>query len=334
MSSLGWSVSQLLYRATMPDLALHITCTCRNGISEIAGHAHTCPRDRTPTRKCPHAQRASLICPWFHLQNLLTNEYIYDIIHNMEEKSTDNDSKSPLLKTLFIVGFLVAVLLLAWLSTQLVRVVPSTIATLATLAEQVSQSQTTLSGDPSRTSLSTTTEDLPLTPNDEAVLVNQSTSTSSTEPDISDQTTDTPPAPTTPITPPSEPTYTFTWEIPESNPNGTIDLVATYLGAGEIISGEFVAGPVSTQNPGAIQFSVHNIGSKLSGEWAFTTTLPDGSIYTSPAQTALKPNERSTLTVGFPTSSKTTHTFVVAATTDQDAKASNNSFRQTITFVN
>jgi hypothetical protein len=112
------------------------------------------------------------------------------------------------------------------------------------------------------------------------------------------------PAPTTPTRPTPTPVYeyTYTYELPKSDPKGSTDLSVSYLGIGQISStNTFLNTGALKQNvPGAIQFVVHNIGTKTSEDWFFTAKLPGGITYESTKQTALKPNEKATLTFNFP----------------------------------
>ena len=143
------------------------------------------------------------------------------------------------------------------------------------------------------------------------------------------------PAPTTPAVTPGTPTYTqeFTYAIPVSDPNGYTDLGATYVGVGSVINRTFVAGPVSGDDTGAIQFTVKNIGTKTSRDWTFAMELPNGNTYESPTQTALKPNERAVLTIGFPAGAPAIHTFELTIDESSDRNSRNDSFTQTVGYA-
>ena len=123
------------------------------------------------------------------------------------------------------------------------------------------------------------------------------------------------------------------YEIPVSNPNGYTDLSTRFIGSGSIVGNKFVAGSIERSDDGAIQFEVKNIGTKTSSSWSYTVTLPDGDTYTSPSQVALKPNERATITIGFATPDKASHTFSVVVKID-DKNSGNDSFKKTISFTN
>lgn len=145
--------------------------------------------------------------------------------------------------------------------------------------------------------------------------------------------------PSTPVTEtvkPIAPTPTYeqqyTYTIPVSDPNGRIDLGTRYLNVGNIVGSTFIAGAVRQGEAGAIQFEVKNYGSKTSGTWTFSVTLPDGRTYKSETQAALKPNERAVLTIGFPTVTVSSHTFVVIVSETNDKVNLNDSFQQKVTF--
>ena len=158
-----------------------------------------------------------------------------------------------------------------------------------------------------------------------------STSTTSTE----TETPTTPVTPTTPLTP-GTPTYTteYTYAIPVSDPNGRIDLSARFLNNGRISGNSFVSGTIDRDDEGAVQFEVKNIGTKTSGTWTYELTLPDGERYESTSQTALKPNERAVITIGFGPALKASHTFTVSIKSTGDRSALNNEFSQLVRFTN
>jgi len=149
--------------------------------------------------------------------------------------------------------------------------------------------------------------------------------------------TETPVAPTvTPPTKPVTPEYTqeYVYTIPSSDPKGKTDLVARYLFVGEISNNRFVAGALTQDDNGAIQFEVKNVGTKTSKDWSFTVSLPGGGTYKSKTQAALKPNERAVLTVGFNGADVRSHTFEVAVDTTTDSNKNNNDFSQRVSFTN
>jgi hypothetical protein len=131
-------------------------------------------------------------------------------------------------------------------------------------------------------------------------------------------------------------TPTYIYKIPVSDPNGTIDLAVTYLGVGvKNRTGVFTKTNQAYLNTtGAFQFSVHNIGTKTSLPWTFTTNLPGDEIFNSSEQTPLKPNERAIITVEFPGLAKTGIENISASiTTKTDKNTINNGFRTTVKVV-
>ena len=125
------------------------------------------------------------------------------------------------------------------------------------------------------------------------------------------------------LTPGAPFTQEFTYEIPVSDPNGFIDLSATFVGVGGIKDGAFVSltPGIETQ---AVQFEVKNLGTKTSGEWTYEASLPTGQTIESDDQAPLKPNERSVITIGFPAGSA--GDFEVIVDTDNDNRSINNRF--------
>lgn len=156
--------------------------------------------------------------------------------------------------------------------------------------------------------------------------------------------TSTRPVPVAVVTPSIPPTVTptpvvvpvYTYAIPVSQPNGFTDLVVTYLGIGMVNNaGQFIkTDTVRSMQPGAFQFSVHNLGTRTSGPWSFVTQSPDGNTFTSGNQVALKPNERSILTVNFNAfSSNTLARLSAEVTTNRDINSSNNRFINNVVVI-
>jgi hypothetical protein len=153
-------------------------------------------------------------------------------------------------------------------------------------------------------------------------------------PDTSETVTRRPTQPTAPA--PTTPSYEqqYTYTIPTSDPAGRTDLGTRYITTGTITGNTFLPGTIRRQAEGALQFEVKNYGTKTSERWSYTVSLPDGSTYRSPAQEPLKPNERAVLSIGFPTTSSTQHTFVVTVSEPTDKNRLNDQFSQTVTFTN
>ena len=141
--------------------------------------------------------------------------------------------------------------------------------------------------------------------------------------------------PTTPSTPAPQPQYKFTYELPVSNPNGFVDLKATYLGVGELNSNNvFIPkGDLDNDDRGALRFSVTNIGTKTSDEWTYEVEMPNGSTYESEDQEGLKPNETATIILGFSVSDTGTKAIRGDVKVDDDRSNANNDFSWSVTVT-
>jgi len=145
------------------------------------------------------------------------------------------------------------------------------------------------------------------------------------------------PTPTTPTTNPvPTPQYEFTYKLPKSNPNGFVDLKATYLGVGELNSSNVFIPKTNIDNDtrGAIKFSVTNIGTKTSDDWTYEVKLPNGSTYESSEQNGLKPNETATIVLGFDTTETGSKTIIGDVQVDDDRNNANNDFTWSVTVTN
>ncbi len=142
------------------------------------------------------------------------------------------------------------------------------------------------------------------------------------------------PKPTAPTTPTYVPEVTYT--TPVSDPNGKIDLIVTYKSVGTMDGSKFTpSSKLDTDKKGAIQFEIKNIGTKTATDWSYKAELPSGIEYTSPAQKALKPNERALITLGFEGISETgTEKFGVTVDAAGDVNKKNNAFTWAVTVTN
>ena len=131
----------------------------------------------------------------------------------------------------------------------------------------------------------------------------------------------------------TQPAYTqeYIYAIPTSDPNGTTDLTVRFLGVGTIVNNTFITTPLTRTMLGAVQFEVKNIGTKTSSPWTYRASLP-GQTCTSTSQIALKPNERSIITLGFPATEAQSHRFSVTVTDPSDRSVTNNRFSQIVTI--
>ncbi|MFN3188355.1 MAG: hypothetical protein ACK42D_02310 [Candidatus Paceibacteria bacterium] len=137
-----------------------------------------------------------------------------------------------------------------------------------------------------------------------------------------------------PVTPPKQYVQVPIYGIPVSNPAGNTDLAARFINYG-VLSANHVYTPrtsIGTNETGAIQFEVKNIGTKTSGTWAYVITLPNGTMYTSNHQAILKPNERSVITIGFSMDgvARGAKSTTLAVAVIGDSNLANNSFTTTI----
>jgi hypothetical protein len=134
------------------------------------------------------------------------------------------------------------------------------------------------------------------------------------------------PAPTTPVVPrPTNRTEYYSY-IPTSDPKGTTDLRVTFIEMG-VVDGDRLLGRSTftgtTEN--FFRFEVRNVGTKTSGEWSYTATMPGDADFDRDDQKALKPNERAIITVRFPIEKRSGSEQVkIAIKTDDDRVSSNN----------
>lgn len=166
--------------------------------------------------------------------------------------------------------------------------------------------------------------------------------TSTDDEEISDSETETETTPV--VTKPSAPVVTtpapvttthYEWVLPESDPNGTVDLKATYLGVGQLDGKTYEpAGTIDNDEMGALRFSVTNLGTKTSDNWTYKVELPNGQTYSSKSQTGLKPNETATITLGFTVTETGFHEFTGKVTVANDHNKANNDFAWSVRVVN
>ncbi len=141
------------------------------------------------------------------------------------------------------------------------------------------------------------------------------------------------PAPTTP----TQPIYreVLTYSVPVSDPNGRVDLQVTHRGVGVMSGNRFTpAGQIRTNQQGAIQFEIKNIGTKTADSWSYVADLPSDIEYRSGTQKALKPNESALITLAFEGISETgTERFGVTVTASGDVNTRNNAFTWAVNVV-
>lgn len=178
--------------------------------------------------------------------------------------------------------------------------------------------------------VATTTPDVVITPDPKPVVVAQP------EPKPEPVTSAPTPVPK-PVTPKPVVVSTPIYGIPVSNPKGFTDVGVRILAIGTINnSSRFVAvNSIDNDAQGAIQFEIKNFGTKTSNLFTYTATLPNGTVYKSPTQTALKPNERIVATIGFETADMTgVESFEVEVTINGDTNKTNNQFTSKVSIIN
>lgn len=93
---------------------------------------------------------------------------------------------------------------------------------------------------------------------------------------------------------------------PTSDANGYVDLATRFVAIGTMNGSSFsTKTTLSTKSENALRFEVFNYGTKTSNSWSYKVNLPDGTTYQSGSQVPLRPNERTTITIGFAEVDKT-----------------------------
>ena len=237
--------------------------------------------------------------------------------------TSNNERNEQMVKVMAVIGFVVLICLLAWLAVQVVRFVPTAFSTLANIFEdnQREYAENTDNEAP----VVVVVEETPEEEVDEEPEENEETVATSTAPVatstvVTSTTTKPKPAPVQYRT-------VTTYKYPVSDPNGKVDLVATFVGVGSVNSaGRFTVGELPNRGEGAMQFVVKNIGTKTSSDWSFEATMPNGSKMSSKSQAPLRPAESSTLTLVFGLNDDRPQDVGVIVSTSGDVNTSNNSF--------
>ncbi len=118
------------------------------------------------------------------------------------------------------------------------------------------------------------------------------------------------------------------YRVPQSDPQGTTDLRASFSRVGVLDNGTFATtASFNRGEQGAVRFTVTNQGTRTSENWTYQAELPNGQTYESPTQAPLRPNETATISLGFraPTESGT-YPFSVSIDTLRDISTANHSF--------
>ncbi len=162
---------------------------------------------------------------------------------------------------------------------------------------------------------------------DEPVQEEETVTEPETEDTSSTQDTDSSTSTDTTTTPPAvQYQEEIIYALPVSNPSGFTDLSIRLNSNGYLRNQTtFVpSGSISRNQTGAIQFVVKNNGTRTSETWTYTAVLPNGQVYESPVQTALRPNEEATITLGFrPPNTSGWYDYTVDISTSRDSNRAN-----------
>ena len=144
--------------------------------------------------------------------------------------------------------------------------------------------------------------------------------------------------PSTPAVSTPTPTITETpiMAIPVSDPAGFADLEVRYIGVGTLSNNNQFnqMSQIDNDTRGSFRFEVRNVGTKTSSNWKFEATLTSGTVFESETQTALRPNERSIITLGFDAVGETGfQTFGAAVSGGGDTNPNNNQFTWAVEVV-
>lgn len=236
-----------------------------------------------------------------------------------------------------VIGFVVLVVLLAWLAIQFVRFVPTAFSSLANIFEdnQRELREKTSDSDQPAVVVVDNTNDDPDTSDDNATDAFANTLDTDTDPttnvDDSSGTTVTTPVDNTP-----QYVTIKTYVTPTSDPNGYTDLEVTFIAVGKMTNNDlFLPGtPLERGDRGAMQFTVKNIGTKTSSTWQFNAGLPNGTVTNSPVQAPLGPKEIATITIAFDASDYGTKQIGANVYGGYDTNLSNNGFKTTVYVAN
>lgn len=241
---------------------------------------------------------------------------------------TNDERNEQLVKVMSVIGFVVLVCLLAWLAVQVVRFIPVAFSSLANIFEENQRAYTEGAHDENENVVVINDED---TNSDEDSSIENSSDEDidstdeedKDEPVVSNETsTNTTPTPT-----PVQYKTITTYKKPVSDPNGTVDLAASFVGVGYLNStGRFVVGELPEDGQGAMQFVVKNNGTKTSNVWSFSAQLPNGTNLNNKVQNPLEPKESSTLTLVFTMDDERPYDVKVDVSTSGDTVLSNNGF--------
>lgn len=246
-----------------------------------------------------------------------------------------NNEDGKLTRVFAVIGFVLLVILLAWLAIQVVRLIPAAFSSLANVFEanqRELEDRTTDEDDEVVVVVDDENNNTDEEVVDDVDEVDEDTDSDEVEP----VATSTPTKPTTSTpTAPVQYRTVATYQVPVSDPNGYTDLAANFVAVGKMTSNERFAPSSSLDKgeTGAVQFQIKNNGTKTSGAWHFVAKLPNGQTLTSKVQNPLGPSEVTTLTLAFDAGdSRGKYDLEVTAVGGNDTLVSNNSFRTEVTI--
>ncbi len=264
-------------------------------------------------------------------------------MNDQTEKNEMGQAEWTLSNILAMAGFVVLVILFAWLAIQFVRMLPTAWDRLATVFEEnqraLEEKTANQDDDSNKDDDKKSDDNVVVVDNNEDYIDDVVEDDSKEEDDSKDVATTTPtttPTPTTgtgtvkPTPTPVQYHTVATYVVPTSDPNGYTDLEITFVAVGRMTAAErFVAGAeLEADEIGAMQFRVKNIGTKTSSDWHFEALLTDGDTMKSNVQKPLKPGEMATLTVVFEVGDKDgNRSFGASVYGGNDINSANNGFR-------
>lgn len=243
---------------------------------------------------------------------------------------TNNQERNEIvIRFLAIAGFVLLVIVLAWLAIQVVRFIPVAFSSLANIFEANQRDLHDRTEDD---------ENVVVVVEDETVEEEQEEEVEEEEvtetPEVpeTEETDNKPVATSTSTVKPTPVQYktVVTYKTPVSDPNGYTDLQVAFAAVGKLnSSGRFVASDyIEEDEQSAIQFTVKNIGTKTSSDWRFVAELPNNGEMTSKTQKPLRPSETSTLTIVFEMDDSNRDRYAeVKVSGGSDINSANNSFR-------
>lgn len=230
-------------------------------------------------------------------------------------------SGSPAIAALAVVGFIALVVLGIVLAIYSARYIPDALSNLFPSITGNGGGN----GEAQLGVVSTSTNSLPIEQGTTTVLTTQPQTTNNSYSNS--------------YSPSAQPTYTQSAPAKPrlyGLPNLTTTIIATgYLADGTTAS--FVASPIVP--PGAraaVEFSIANTGTNVSGPWGFTAGIPThgGYVFTSPTEQPLGPGDHIVFTLGFDQAAPGSNPIVVTADPNNVVMESNEVDNRAQTILN